>query len=95
MEPRCLALQADSLPSKPPGRKAKINLDSRLKSRDIALLTKVLIVKAMVSPLVMNGHEHWTIKKTEHQRIVMLEKTLEGSLDSKEIKPINPKRYQP
>ena len=44
------------------------NLDSVLKSRDIILLTKVNIVKAMVFPLVMNRCENWTIKKSEHQR---------------------------
>ena len=46
-----------------------INLDSLLKSRDIALLTKVCLVKAMVFPLVMFGCENWTIKKAERQRI--------------------------
>ena len=45
------------------------NLDSILKSRDITLLTKVHLVKAMVSPVVMCGCESWTIKKAEHQRI--------------------------
>ena len=45
------------------------NLDSVLKSRDITLLTKVCIVKAMVFPVVMYGCESWTIKKAEHQRI--------------------------
>ena len=45
------------------------NLDSVLKSRDISLLTKVHIVKAMVFPVVMYGCESWTIKKAEHQRI--------------------------
>ena len=45
------------------------NLDSVLKSRDITLLTKVHIVKAMVSPVVMYGCESWTIKKAEYQRI--------------------------
>ena len=49
------------------GRKAMINLDSMLKSRDITLPTK--LVKAMVFPVVMNGCESWTIKKVEHQRI--------------------------
>ena len=43
-------------------------LDSVLKSRDIALLIKVHIVKAMVFPVVMYGCESWTIKKTEHRR---------------------------
>ena len=51
------------------GRKALTNLDSLLKSRDITLLTKFLIVKAMVLPVVMCRCESWTIKKTEHQRI--------------------------
>ena len=51
------------------GRKAMTNLDSILKSRDIILLTKVHLVKAMVSPVVMCGCESWTIKKAEHQRI--------------------------
>ena len=51
------------------GRKAMINLDSVLKSRDITSSTKVSGVKAMVFPAVMYGYEHWTIKKAEHQRI--------------------------
>ena len=51
------------------GRKAMTNLDSILKSKDITLLTKVCIVKAMVFPIVMYGCESWTIKKAEHQRI--------------------------
>ena len=51
------------------GRKTLTNLDSVLKSRDIALLTKVRIVKAMVFPVVMYGCESWTIKKAECQRI--------------------------
>ena len=51
------------------GRKVMINLDSILKSRDITLLTKVHLVKAMVFPVVMYGHESWTVKKAEHQRI--------------------------
>ena len=51
------------------GRKAMTNLDSILKSRDITLLTKVRLVKAMVFPAVMYGCESWTIKKAEHQRI--------------------------
>ena len=44
------------------GRKAKINLDSILKSRDITLQTKICLVKAMVFPVVMYGCESWTIK---------------------------------
>ena len=50
------------------GRKAMINLDSILKSRDITLPTEVHLVKAMVFPVVMYGCESWTIKKAEHQR---------------------------
>ena len=56
---RCLSL----------GRKAKPNLDSILKSRDITLTTKVSLVKAMVFPVVMYGCESWTIKKADHRRI--------------------------
>ena len=52
-----------------PGRKAMTNLDSILKSRDISLLTKVHLVKAVVFPVVMYRYESWTIKKAEHQRI--------------------------
>ena len=48
------------------GRKDMTNLDSILKSRDITLLTKVHLVKAMVFPVVMYGCESWTIKKAEH-----------------------------
>ena len=51
------------------GRKARANLDSILKSRDITLPTKVCLVKAMVFPVVMYECESWTIKKAEHQRI--------------------------
>ena len=51
------------------GRKVMTNLDDILKSKDITLLTKVHIVKAMVSPVVMYGCESWTIKKAEYQRI--------------------------
>ena len=51
------------------GRKAMTNLDSILKNRDITLPTKVHLVKAMVSPVVIYGCEIWTIKKAECQRI--------------------------
>ena len=51
------------------GRKPMTNLDSVLKSRDVTLLTKVHLVKAIVFPVVMYGCESWTIKKAEHQRI--------------------------
>ena len=48
------------------GRKVMTNLDSIFKSRDITLPTKVRLVKAMVSPVVMYGCESWTVKKAEH-----------------------------
>ena len=70
------------------GRKAMTNLDSMLKSRDITLLTKVHLVKAMVFPVVMYGCESWTVKKAERRRIdafEQLEKTLESPMDCKEI----------
>ena len=51
------------------GRKVTTNLDSVLKSRDITLLTKVHLVKAMVFPVVMYGCESWTVKKAECQKI--------------------------
>ena len=81
------------------GRKAMTNLDNILKSRDITLPTKVHLVKAMVFPVVMYGCESWTIKKAERQRIDAFalwcwRRLLRDSLDSKEIKPINPKGYQ-
>ena len=51
------------------GRKLLTNLDSILKSRDITLLTRVCLVKAMVFPIVMYGCESWAIKKAEHRKI--------------------------
>ena len=51
------------------GRKVMSNLDSIFKSRDITLLTKVHLVKAIVFPVVMYECESWTVKKAEHQRI--------------------------
>ena len=51
------------------GRKVMTNLDSTFKSRDITLLTKVCLVKAMVFPVVMYGCESWTVKKAERRRI--------------------------
>ena len=51
------------------GRKVMTKLDSILRSRDIALPTKVCLVKAMVFPVIMFGCENWTIKKAEHRRI--------------------------
>ena len=69
------------------------NLDSILKSRNITLLTKVCLIKAMAFPVVMYGCESWTISSAEHQRIdaltVVLEKTLKGFLVYKEINPVN------
>ena len=68
------------------------------------MLTKFHIVKAVVFPVVMYRCESWTIKKAEHQRIdafevgageLVLEKTLESPLDSKEIKPVNSNGNQP
>ena len=82
------------------GRKAMTNLDNALKSRDITLLTKVHIVKATVFPGVTYGCEGWTIDKFCRTRknwclgTVVLEKTPEGPLDSKEIKPVNIKGNQ-
>ena len=75
------------------------NLDSIFKSRDITLSTKIRLVKAMVFPVVMYGFESWTVKKAEHRRIdafetVVLEKTLESSVDCKEIQPVHPKGDQ-
>ena len=77
------------------GKKAMTNLGCILKSKHILLPTKVHIVKAMVFPVVIFGYDSWTIKKAEHQRIdafeLVLEKTLESHMDSKEIKLVNPK----
>ena len=75
-------MQADSLSSEPPGNptissantsynKVIANLDGVLKIRDIPLLTKVHIVKAMVFPVVMYGCEHWTIKKAEWEELML------------------------
>ena len=54
------------------GRKVMTNLDSKIKSRDITLPTKVHLVKAMVFPVVMYGCESWTIKKAEGQKMMLL-----------------------
>ena len=76
-------------------RKTMTNLDSIFKSKDIALLIKVHIVKAMLFPVVMCGCESWTTKKVECPQIeafeVLLEMTLESPLDCKEIKLVSPK----
>ena len=76
------------------GRKALTKLDSILKSKDITLLTKVHLVKAMVFPVFMYECESWTIKKVEHQRIDAFKlwcwRRLLRIPDSKEIKAVNP-----
>ena len=77
------------------GGKAVINLDSILKSRDISLLTKIHLVKAMIFLVVMYGCKSWTIKKAECWRIENLNCGVgESPLDSKEIQPVNPKGNQ-
>ena len=77
------------------GRKVMTHLDSILKSRDITLLTKVHLVKAMVFPVVMYGCESWTVKKAECRRIDASElwcwRRLLSLLDCKEIQPVNTK----
>ena len=69
------------------------NLDSILKSRDITLLTKVCLVKALVFPVVMYGCESWTVKKAEHRRIDAFElwcwRRLLSPLDFEEIQPVH------
>ena len=55
-----------------PGRKAMINLDSILESRDITLPTKVCLFKAMVFPVVMYGRESWTIRKLSAEELMLL-----------------------
>ena len=80
------------------GRKAMTNLDIILKSRDITLPTKICIVKAMVFPVVMyrcelDHKEDW-VSKNWCFWSVMLEKTLENALDSKERKTVHPKGNQ-
>ena len=76
------------------GRKAMTNLDSVLKSKDITLLTKIHIVKAMFFPIVMHGCEVWIIKLAERWRIDAFEqwcwsRLLKSPLDCKEIKPVD------
>ena len=78
------------------GSKAMTNLESIFKSRDITLLTKVCLVKAMVFSSSQVWMWDWTIKESWVLKnrcfwIVVLEKTLESPLDYKEIKPVNPK----
>ena len=84
-----------------PWKETVTKLDSVLKSRDVTLTTKVCIVKTMVFLVVIYRYESWTKKKAEHQKnwcfwIVVLEKILESSLDTKRsnqsiLKEINPK----
>ena len=86
MKLRCLLL----------GRKVMTNLDSILKSRDITLPTKFCLVKAMVFPVVMwelDYKESWVLKSWCFWTVVF-EKTLESSLDCKEIQPVHPKGNQ-
>ena len=78
-----------------------INLDSILKSRDITLLTKVHLVKAMIFPIVMHRCESWPIKKTDHRVIDAFELwcwentwTESVLLDCMEIQPVHPKGNQ-
>ena len=79
-----------------PWKKAMTNLDSVLKSRDITLLTMVHIVKAMIFYSSHVGRcENWTIKKVERRRIDTFKLWCWSPLDSKEIKPVNPKGNQP
>ena len=77
------------------GRKAMKNLDSILESRDITLLTKVHVVKAMVFPIVTYGYDSWTIMKAEPRGIDAFKlwcwRRLESPLDCKKNKPVNPK----
>ena len=75
------------------GRKVMTNLDSILKSRHITLPTKVCLVKAMVFPVVMYGCESWALKDWCFWTVV-LEKTLESPLDSKEIQTIHSRGSQ-
>ena len=72
---------------------------TNLDSRDITLLTKVCLVKAVVFPVVMYGCESWTIKKAERRRIDAFElwcwrRLFESPLDCKEIQPVHPKGDQ-
>ena len=81
------------------GRQAMTNLYSILKSRDITLPTKVLLVKAMVFPVVMYGCESWTIKKAECRRTDAFQlwhwrRFLRVPWTANEIKAVNPKANQ-
>ena len=77
------------------GRKPVMNLDNRLKSKDIILLANVHVVKAMVFPVAMYGCESWTIKKAESQRTDAFKLWCWRSpLNFKEIKSVSPKGNQ-
>ena len=81
------------------GRKVMTNADRVLRSRDITLPTKVCIVRAMVFPVVMYKCENWTIGKAEHRRMNAFKlwcwrRLFDSPLDSKEMKPVNPKGNQ-
>ena len=74
-------------------------LEKMLLLEEVTLLTNVHLVKTMVFPVVMYGCESWTIKESWALKswcfwTVLLEKTLESSLDCKEVKPVNPKRNE-
>ena len=75
-------------------RKDVTNLDSILKSRDITLLIKVCVVKALVFPVVMYIMYGCERKKTNAFEPMVLEKTLQSPLNSKDIEPVNPKGIQ-
>ena len=79
-------------------RKVITNLDSILKSRDITLLTKVHLVKAVVFPVVKCGCDSWTIKKLSTEEVMLLNcgvrEDSRESLDCKEIQPVSPKGNQ-
>ena len=74
-------------------------LDSKVKSTDITLPTKVHLVKVVVFPVIMYGCESWIIKKAECRRIGALNcgvgETLESPLDCEEMDPVHPKGNQP
>ena len=80
------------------GRKVMTNLDSKLKSKDITLSTKVCLVKTMVFPVVLYGCESWTIKKAQHRRTDAFElwcwRRLLSFLDCQEIQSVHPKGDQ-
>ena len=81
-----------------PWKKSYDQHRQHIKSRDITLPTKIRLVKAMVSPVVMYVCETWIIKKAEHRKIDASElwcwRTLESPLDCREIQPVQPKGNQ-